>query len=538
MPPFQGKMNQMIKKTVKSRASEVAKAVNGTVSSPELFFGIVGPIGVDIDAVVENLKDQLERVNYKSSIIHLTKYLGIQPDNSSYFARYTSLIKGGNAVRLKAQDNAAMAALGIGAIRDAREKTSGSKDKPAHGQAYIVRQFKRPEEIHLMRKVYGRKFIQLSVYGGEIQRKNVLIRKIKAFDDSPKDDSDCEKKAIDLIKMDHMQADEVHGQSISDVFYLGDAFVDGVNIERTRETIERFVCAFFGDNRISPSKDEYGLYMASAASLRSIDLSRQVGAAIFSKEGEIISLGCNEVPKAGGGTYWSDDPGTKMRDMEVGHDPNHVRRNEIIFDLVERLSNEGLLSREILKQKSASKMVQIITSKKSISDSQIMDIIEYNRVIHAEMSAITDAARMGRSTRGSTLFCTTFPCHICAKHIVSAGLSRVVFLEPYPKSQAYKLHSDSITFDENDTTRVVFSPFIGISPRRYRDIFEKKKRKDKTGRSVRWHHGHASPMIDDRGSAHIENEKDFLSVTVRKLFGRYQSPRATQRARKIPPAST
>jgi deoxycytidylate deaminase len=47
---------------------------------------------------------------------------------------------------------------------------------------------------------------------------------------------------------------------------------------------------------------EYGLFLAKAAALRTLDLSRQVGAAIFSDKGEIIALGANEVPKAGGGT--------------------------------------------------------------------------------------------------------------------------------------------------------------------------------------------------------------------------------------------
>jgi hypothetical protein len=47
----------------------------------------------------------------------------------------------------------------------------------------------------------------------------------------------------------------------------------------------------------------------------------------------------------------------------------------------------------------------------------------------------------------------------------------VVFLEPYPKSYAKKLHDDSITFDPKEKSKVLFQPFIGVSPRRYRDIF-------------------------------------------------------------------
>jgi deoxycytidylate deaminase len=107
-----------------------------------------------------------------------------------------------------------------------------------------------------------------------------------------------------------------------------------------------------------------------------------------------------------------------------------------------------------------------------------MDLLEFGRDIHAEMSAICDAARNGLSLGGSSLYTTTFPCHLCAKHIVASGIRRVVYLEPYPKSYAQELHEDSIEVEGNaDTKRVNFAPFIGISPYRYRDLFEKGRRK-------------------------------------------------------------
>jgi hypothetical protein len=99
------------------------------------------------------------------------------------------------------------------------------------------------------------------------------------------------------------------------------------------------------------------------------------------------------------------------------------------------------------------------------------DITEFGRAVHAEMEAILSSARSGANPRGGTLYCTTFPCHNCAKHIVAAGLERVVYVEPYPKSQARVLHPDSIAFDTYETGKVVFQPFVGIGPRRYFDLF-------------------------------------------------------------------
>ena len=86
------------------------------------------------------------------------------------------------------------------------------------------------------------------------------------------------------------------------------------------ETLRLFIHLLFGNNEITQTHDEYGMYMAKSASLRSSDLSRQIGAAIFSESGEIATLRCNEVPKAGGGTYWFGDE-RDYRDFVQGHDP-------------------------------------------------------------------------------------------------------------------------------------------------------------------------------------------------------------------------
>lgn len=51
------------------------------------------------------------------------------------------------------------------------------------------------------------------------------------------------------------------------------------------------------------------------------------------------------------------------------------------------------------------------------------ELTKYDIVIHAEMNAILKARK---SLGGWTLYCTHFPCENCAKHIVAAGISRVV----------------------------------------------------------------------------------------------------------------
>ena len=52
-------------------------------------------------------------------------------------------------------------------------------------------------------------------------------------------------------------------------------------------------------------------------------------------------------------------------------------------------------------------------------------------VLHAEANAITKVARSGNSSLGATLYVTASPCMECAKLIIQAGISRVVYLEEY-----------------------------------------------------------------------------------------------------------
>ncbi len=54
--------------------------------------------------------------------------------------------------------------------------------------------------------------------------------------------------------------------------------------------------------------------------------------------------------------------------------------------------------------------------------------------IHAEQNAILQAAKLGISVDGATLYCTHQPCSVCAKMIVNAGIRRVVYQQPYPDS--------------------------------------------------------------------------------------------------------
>ncbi len=187
--------------------------------------------------------------------------------------------------------------------------------------------------------------------------------------------------AESICQRDEDEIDDPHGQRVGKIFHDAD-FIISLDSERpsVKDQVTRFCNLIFSSNAISPTKMEYGLFLAKAAALRTLDLSRQVGAAIFGDNGDIIALGSNEVPKAGGGTYWCDDK-FEDRDYRRGLDPNDDRKKQILAEIVSSVVPQRDIN-DVLKQP-------------KFCDSQFMDALEYGRVVHAEMSAICDAARTG-----------------------------------------------------------------------------------------------------------------------------------------------
>ena len=64
---------------------------------------------------------------------------------------------------------------------------------------------------------------------------------------------------------------------------------------------------------------------------------------------------------------------------------------------------------------------------------------ELCRGIHAEQNAIIQAAYHGASIKGADLFCTNQPCSICAKMIINAGITRIVYLSGYADPLAVEM---------------------------------------------------------------------------------------------------
>ena len=60
------------------------------------------------------------------------------------------------------------------------------------------------------------------------------------------------------------------------------------------------------------------------------------------------------------------------------------------------------------------------------------------RTVHAEQNAIAQAAKIGVSVVGATLYCHMTPCYVCGKILVNAGIKKIVANKDYQASTKTK----------------------------------------------------------------------------------------------------
>ncbi len=468
-------------------------------SDSELVVGLVGAVGVDLDGVANTLRGEFAQFGYTALDLHLTdafeafdwsKPLVKEP----YDERLWSYMTAGDALRRRWKRRDAMALLAINRIAVERSESTGNEHIPAERVAYVLRSFKRPEEVQLLREVYGSRFLLIGVAATNETRMEFLEKRIRETRLPPHP-----LKAVHpperLIARDEREERIPHGQDVQDTFHRADCFVEADGALATQ--IGRVLDILFDDPKRSPTRDEFGMFQAFAAARRSAELGRQVGAAVCTPDGDVVAVGVNEVPKSGGGLYWEGDP-DDAREVARGSDTNMERRREIAEDIHKRLKEGRLLA----DGASAGKVLA------KIEASELGDIIEFVRAVHAEMAAVMDAARRGVRVDGCTLFATTFPCHHCARHIVAAGIRRVVYVAPYAKSRAVDLHDDSIGLGKPviGDRRVPFEAFVGIGPPRYLELFEYPRRKTPDGKLRPYNRRKAEARLSDRDPLELRSD--------------------------------
>ena len=145
-----------------------------------------------------------------------------------------------------------------------------------------------------------------------------------------------------------------------------------------------------------PPWDEYFMKIVDLVKTRSTCLRRQVGALIV-KDKRILASGYNGAPA---GVSHCDEVGCLRQQLNIPSGERH----------------------------------------------------ELCRAIHAEQNAIVQAAYSGTSVRGATMYVSLQPCSLCAKLMINAGITKLVYRGLYPDELSLSMLNEAgielVNFDE------------------------------------------------------------------------------------------
>lgn len=488
--------------------------------APELVIAIARPLGTDTGPLLASLEEKLSVKGYRSVPIKLSALIeaaamaegrSIPSASESKYKRIRALMETGDRIRTEQGSGAATAALAVWQITQERDAilSAKSRQQAIDGSpvrvAFIVTNLMHPEEVSALRRVYKSRFFLLGVFGDdEANRQATLAGKLKEEGDSS--DKEAKDRAEELVDIDAGKIPATPritdgSLSVNRTFHHADVFLRASK-GSYEQTLKRFVDQAFSDPFGTLYPEELAMSAAYMAAKRSSALARQVGAAIVAKDGSILSLGWNDPIKLGGHPYSDNDDAHDHREEKEGSDPSDAERLGAVMYFLNMLAKREtwddlpfsrLDKRVANKLKNFSEaarglptvdvsLVAALATVPNISSSRLLNLIEFGRCVHAEMLAISSAARRGVNTDKSTMYVTTFPCHECARNIIAAGIEKVVYVEPYPKSLSKTLYKHEAVFypappETEDRSKVQFVPYDGIAPNAADRLFSWAPRK-------------------------------------------------------------
>ena len=151
----------------------------------------------------------------------------------------------------------------------------------------------------------------------------------------------------------------------------------------------------------------YFLAICDAVKLRSIDVDTQNGAVIVNAQHRIVSTGYNAFPAGVDDQFW---PNARGQTVKVPH--VSLRRVRPVSD-----------RQPVYAAIPASEVTFLEFEWRD--PEHCYDVDKYMPMTHAEMNAVVSA---GQDLHGCTVYTLLFPCHECAKAIITSGIKRVVYM--------------------------------------------------------------------------------------------------------------
>jgi len=215
---------------------------------PELFIGLVGAVGVGLDALIASLTDSLAAVEYTAKppirlaglLRELPEYAQLPEPIGPLDVYIDSLMTAGDEFRERTGRHDALALLGIAEIIQQRKDAGVAEGYTIPRRAYLIRSLKHPSEVKTLRRVYGQNFVLVAAYAPHDIRRDNLARGIaQTRNEFPTDRHIPEAER--LITRDQEELDLPNGQNLRDTFHRADVFVDTTDAATLRQSVNRFV---------------------------------------------------------------------------------------------------------------------------------------------------------------------------------------------------------------------------------------------------------------------------------------------------------
>jgi len=139
----------------------------------ELVIGLIGAVGTNLNVIAEELVQNFSTANCDTEIIKLTDYLNNTKIEGSYVDLCKSKIDFLEDIRDKTSNPGFLSYIAISKIYNNRFNRIFNKKV----KVYIINSLKNPAEYSLLRHVYRRNFIFLSVYSSKQEREKNIKRK-------------------------------------------------------------------------------------------------------------------------------------------------------------------------------------------------------------------------------------------------------------------------------------------------------------------------------------------------------------------------
>jgi len=345
---------------------------------------------------------------------------------------------------------------------------------------FVVDCLRNPNEVLYFRQRFPL-FYFVSIYA---DKENRLQRRLKDLMIKNANNTNIEEAKKEFNKVDELDSgsksrteeEKIYNQDVTKCVQLSDYSINNLEDLTDEEDflydkLLRLVSLILCPGSSKPRKEEVYMNMAYAMAVKSNCICRQVGAVIAGEDDYIIGAGWNDVARGeiSCGLREVYDMNQKIHeplyDKVKTQIDNYMKQHCFCFkDMMAKIEVGKKLDKALQCTESPEFKHLKDEHKKNIADlveKANLHQLEFCLALHAEENAIIQGSRIGgQGIRGSTIYTTLQPCTLCAKKIKQSGIKKVIYTDPYPKSEP-SIFMNGIDLEQ----------FEGVKPRAYIRLF-------------------------------------------------------------------